>query len=64
MARSPDLDFAYLGLTVGTTLQVSDTVLMHKPVRRTALHRALLSYLSGTVLVTITASPVPALLGQ
>ena len=58
------LDFAYLALTIGMTFQVSDTDLMHKPVRRTALHHALLSYLFGTVIVAITVSSVAALLGQ
>jgi uncharacterized membrane protein len=58
------LDFAYLALTIGMTFQVSDTDLMHKSVRRTALHHALLSYLFGTVIVAITVSSAAALLGQ
>jgi uncharacterized membrane protein len=45
----PDfLDFAYLGLTIRMTVQVSDTDLTDKRVRRNALHHALLSYVFGT----------------
>jgi uncharacterized membrane protein len=62
---APDYtDFAYLALTIGMTFQVSDTDLMVKRVRRTALHHALLSYLYGTVIVAITVSTVASLLGQ
>jgi uncharacterized membrane protein len=56
-------DFAYLGLTIGMTFQVSDTDLTGKRVRRTALHHALTSYVFGTVIVAITVSSVAALLG-
>ncbi|MGN6168933.1 MAG: DUF1345 domain-containing protein [Solirubrobacteraceae bacterium] len=60
----PDyLDFAYLGLTIGMTSQVSDTDLTGKRVRRVALHHALTSYVFGTVIVAITVSSVAALLG-
>lgn len=58
------LDFAYLALTIGMTFQVSDTDLTHKPIRRSALHHALLSYVFGTVIVAITVSSVGALLGN
>ena len=62
---TPDyLDFAYLGLTIGMTFQVSDTDLTGKRVRRTALHHALLSYIFGTVILAITVSSVAALLGR
>jgi uncharacterized membrane protein len=60
---TPDfLDFAYLGLTIGMTSQVSDTDLTHKQVRRSALHHALLSHVFGTVIVAITVSSVATLL--
>lgn len=60
--EAPDyIDFAYLGLTIGMTFQVSDTDLIAKSVRRTALHHALLSYLFGTVIVAITVSSVAGL---
>jgi uncharacterized membrane protein len=61
----PDyVDFAYLGLTIGMTFQVSDTELSGRRVRRTALHHALLSYVFGTVIVAITVSSVASLLGH
>jgi uncharacterized membrane protein len=55
-------DFAYLGLTIGMTFQVSDTDLTGKRVRRTALHHALTSYVFGTVIVAITVSSTASLL--
>jgi uncharacterized membrane protein len=62
--EEPDYrDFAYLGLTIGMTFQVSDTDLTGKRVRRTALHHALLSYVFGTGIVAVTVSSVAALLG-
>jgi uncharacterized membrane protein len=61
----PDyLDFAYPALTVGMTFQVSDTDLVGKRVRRSALRHALTSYVFGTVIVAITVSSVAALLGR
>ena len=61
--EAPDYgDFAYLGLTIGMTFQVSDTDLVAKSLRRNALHHALLSYLFGTVIVAITVSSVAGLL--
>jgi uncharacterized membrane protein len=61
--EAPDYtDFAYLGLTIGMTFQVSDTDLISKAVRRNALHHALLSYVFGTVIVAITVSSVAGLL--
>jgi uncharacterized membrane protein len=63
--EAPDyMDFAYLGLTIGMTFQVSDTDLTGKRVRRTALRHALLSYVFGTVIVAITVSSAAALLGR
>ena len=62
--EAPDYrDFAYLGLTIGMTFQVSDTDLVGKRVRRVALHHALLSYLFGTGILAVTVSSVAALLG-
>ena len=63
--EKPDYrDFAYLGLTVGMTFQVSDTGLTRKRIRRSALRHALLSYLFGTVIVAITVNSVAGLLGH
>lgn len=44
-------DFAYLAFTLGMTFQVSDTDLQTKPIRRTALHHALISFPLGTVII-------------
>jgi uncharacterized membrane protein len=61
--EQPDYtDFAYLGLTIGMTFQVSDTDLTGKRVRRIALHHALTSYVFGTVIVAITVSSTASLL--
>lgn len=54
-------DFAYLAFTVGMTYQVSDTDLTTRPIRRTATHHALLSYLFGTVVVAMTINVVASL---
>ena len=63
--ETPDyVDFAYLGLTIGMTFQVSDTDLTGKRIRRVALHHALLSYLFGTGIVAIAVSSVATLLGR
>jgi uncharacterized membrane protein len=43
------------------TFQVSDTDIAARPIRRAALHHALLSYLFGTVIVAITVSTVAGL---
>jgi uncharacterized membrane protein len=56
------LDFAYLALTIGMTFQVSDTNLTSKPMRRSALHHALLSYLFGAVVVALVINVVSSLL--
>jgi uncharacterized membrane protein len=47
-------DFAYRAFTVGMTYQVSDTDPTNKPMRRTVLRHALLSFLFGTFIVAIT----------
>jgi uncharacterized membrane protein len=56
------VDFAYLALTIGMTFQVSDTDLTSKPVRRSALHHALLSYLFGAIVVALVINVVSSLL--
>jgi uncharacterized membrane protein len=59
----PDyLDFAYLGLTIGMTFQVSDTNLSTKAFRRAATRHALLSYLFGAVIVALVINTVSSLL--
>lgn len=55
-------DFAYLAFTVGMTFQVSDTDVQTKPIRRTVLRHALLSYLFGAVIVAVTINAVAGLL--
>jgi uncharacterized membrane protein len=54
-------DFVYLALTIGMTYQVSDTDITARPVRHTAIHHALLSYLFGAVILAITVSSIGAL---
>ncbi|MEU4482700.1 DUF1345 domain-containing protein [Micromonospora sp. NPDC023966] len=54
-------DFAYLGFTVGTTFQVSDTDLGSSEMRRTALRHLLLSYLFGAVIVATTVNLLASL---
>jgi uncharacterized membrane protein len=44
-------DFAYLAFTIGMTYQVSDTTVPARPIRRTLLAHALLSYVFGVVIV-------------
>lgn len=47
-------DFAYVAFTIGMTYQVSDTNLVTKAMRHTALRHALLSYVLGTVIIAAT----------
>ncbi len=54
-------DFAYLAFTIGMTFQVSDTDLKTKPIRRTALHQALVSFPLGTVIIAATINLVSGL---
>jgi len=56
------LDFAYLAFTIGMTFQVSDTNITAKPVRRIALHHALLAYLFGAVILAVAINLVATLL--
>jgi uncharacterized membrane protein len=55
-------DFAYLAFTIGMTFQVSDTNLTTKPIRRTALRHALVSYLFGAVIIALVINIVASLL--
>jgi uncharacterized membrane protein len=55
-------DFLYVALTIGMTFQVSDTNLTAKPIRRTAIRHALLSFLFGAVILAITINTVASLL--
>jgi uncharacterized membrane protein len=60
---APDYhDFAYLAFTIGMTFQVSDTDLTCKPIRRTALRHALLSFLFGAVILGLIINVVASLL--
>jgi uncharacterized membrane protein len=60
---TPDYrDFAYLAFTIGMTYQVSDTDLGSKPIRRTVLRHALLSYVFGTAVVAVMVNVVAGLL--
>jgi uncharacterized membrane protein len=43
---------------------VSDTDISQKRIRRVAIKHALLSYLFGTVILSVTVSSVAALLGR
>ena len=54
-------DFAYLAFTIGMTYQVSDTDLVTKAFRATALRHALLSYLFGVVIIATMINLVAGL---
>lgn len=54
-------DFLYLSFTLGMTYQVSDTNLMTKQIRATALKHALLSFLFGTVIIATTINTLASL---
>lgn len=57
-------DFAYTAFTVGMTFQVSDTDITNRPMRRTVLCHALLSFLFGAVILATTVNVVASLLSQ
>ena len=62
---APDYrDFAYVAFTIGMTFQVSDTDLVSRPIRRTALRHALLSYLFGIAVIATTINAVAGLLNH
>jgi uncharacterized membrane protein len=54
-------DFAYLGLTLGMTYQVSDTNLQNSRIRGTALRHALLSYLFGAIILAAAVNLIAGL---
>jgi uncharacterized membrane protein len=54
-------DFAYLAFTIGMTFQVSDTDLQTKPIRRTALRHAWLSFPFGAVIIASAINLVSGL---
>ncbi|MGR6319170.1 DUF1345 domain-containing protein [Micromonospora soli] len=54
-------DFAYVGFTVGSTFQVSDTDLCSAEMRRTVLRHTLLSYLFGAVIIAATVNLLASL---
>lgn len=55
-------DFAYFGLTIGMTFQVSDTTVTDKTVRRLVTRHALLSYVFGAVIIALAINTVASLL--
>jgi len=63
--RAPDYgDFAYVAFTIGMTFQVSDTDLVSRPIRMTALRHALLSYLFGIAVIATTINAIASLLNH
>jgi uncharacterized membrane protein len=54
-------DFAYIGLTVGATFQVSDTDLLTTAFRTTVLRHTLLSYLFGAIILAVTVNLIASL---
>jgi uncharacterized membrane protein len=54
-------DFAYVGLTVGATFQISDTDLLTSAFRATVLRHTLLSYLFGAIILGVTVNMVASL---
>jgi uncharacterized membrane protein len=54
-------DFRYLGFTIGTTFQVSDTALQKTDIRMTALRHALMSFVFDVVIVAVTVNVVAGL---
>ncbi|MGH3299660.1 MAG: DUF1345 domain-containing protein [Trebonia sp.] len=54
-------DFAYLAFTIGMTFQVSDTSIGTKPIRRTALRHAWLSFPLGAVIIAACINLVSGL---
>jgi uncharacterized membrane protein len=59
---APDYpDFAYLAFTIGMTFQVSDTNIRSRPIRRTALRHAWLSFPLGAVIIATSINLVSGL---
>ena len=57
-------DFAYVAFTIGMTYQVSDTEISKRPIRRTAIRHALLSYVFGAMILGIIINSIATLLGR
>jgi uncharacterized membrane protein len=57
-------DFAYVAFTIGMTFQVSDTEISKRPIRRAAIHHALISYVFGTLIVGIIINSIGTILGR
>jgi uncharacterized membrane protein len=57
-------DFAYVAFTIGMTYQVSDTEISKRPIRRTAIHHALLSYVYGSMILGIIINSIATLFGR
>jgi len=55
-------ELAYLALTIGMTYQVSDTAVTARPIRRSVLRHALLSYLFGVFVLAVTINFLAGLL--
>jgi uncharacterized membrane protein len=61
--EQPDYrDFAYTAFTVGMTYQVSDTDITKRPMRRTVMKHALLSFVFGAVIIGATVNVIAGLL--
>jgi uncharacterized membrane protein len=59
---APDYhDFAYLAFTIGMTFQVSDTNIQSKPIRRTVLRHAWLSFPLVAVIIATSINLVSGL---
>jgi len=56
-------DFAYLAFTLGMTYQVSDTSIGSSEIRRTALRHSLMSFVFGTVILSVSINLVVSLSG-
>ncbi|HVT75777.1 MAG TPA: DUF1345 domain-containing protein [Acidimicrobiales bacterium] len=60
---APDYhDFAYLAFTIGMTYQVSDTAITRRPLRRTVLRHALVSFVFATAFIAVLVNVVGGLL--
>lgn len=57
--EAPDaLDFAYFAFTLGMCFQVSDVPITSRPIRRSALGHALLSFLFNTAIVALALNVI------
>jgi uncharacterized membrane protein len=58
-----DLDFAYFAFTLAMCFQVSDAAISSRPIRRTALGHALLSFAYNTVILALSLNVIAGQLG-